>query len=116
MSLLRPAARVRAPDGSEWEIYAYKLRPRDRRRAVVRGPRRLLRVVAAARAAVRALGSDEWTIEAITFMPQRQSYRWQTTGEFRGQVLAQVEGSLARGDLPANLRNAIYSGLSRSAR
>jgi hypothetical protein len=112
VSLLRPAVRVRSPDGREWEIYAYKLRRRRRRG---RG-RRLERAWAAVAGAVRALRSDEWTIEAITFMPQRQSYRWRTTSEYRGQVLAQVEGSLANGGPPTNLRNATYAGLSRSAR
>jgi hypothetical protein len=31
-------------------------------------------------------------------------------------VLAQIEGSLQRGDVPQNLRNATYVGWRRSAR
>jgi hypothetical protein len=56
-------------------------------------------------AAVRSLGSSEWTIEAVTFAAHAETMRWTTTGEYRGQVLAQVEGSLARGDTP-HPRNA----------
>jgi uncharacterized cysteine cluster protein YcgN (CxxCxxCC family) len=60
--------------------------------------------------AVRSLMSTEWTIEAISWMPQRCAYRWTTTREFRGQVLAQVEGHLTRGDVPQHLTNAVYRG------
>ena len=143
MSIFRPAARVTSPDGRTWEIYQYKLQVGDRGEwdtdvvnsdagqypaafelAIVNAiawlvmliPRLLMRLVDVTVAAVRAVRSDEWTVEAICFMPQRQSYRWQTTGEYRGQVLAQVEGSLARGDVPQRLRNATYVGWRRSAR
>jgi hypothetical protein len=143
VSVFRPSARVRSPDGREWEIYAYKIQVGDRAEwdtdvfdadvpnqppaaelalvnavvwIVMLVPRLLMRLLDAAWAAVRSIGSDEWTVEAITFMPQRQSYIWRTTREYRGQVLAQVEGSLARGDPPANLRNAVYEGWRRSAR
>jgi hypothetical protein len=79
-------------------------------------PRLLVRLVDAGVAGIRAVRSDEWTIEAITFMPQRQSMTWTTTTEHKGQVLAQVEGSLARGHPPGQLRNATYRGWRRSAR
>jgi hypothetical protein len=142
VSVFRPTARVRSPQGTEWEIYAYKLRVRDRTEwdtdladagagyqpagaelalvnavvwLVMLVPRLLVRLLDVAVAAIRALLSDEWTIEAVTFLP-RQSYTWRTTREHRGQVLAQVEGSLARGEPPTNLRNATYQGWSRSAR
>ena len=62
---------------------------------------------------MRSLRSDEWTIEAITWLPQRQAYAWTTAREFRGQVLAQVEGHLTRGDIPQHLTNAVYRGLQR---
>ena len=79
-------------------------------------PRLLVRLLDAGLAAARAVRSDAWTIEAITFMPHRQSYTWKTTREYRGQVLAQIEGSLQRGDVPQHLRNATYVGWRRSAR
>ena len=79
-------------------------------------PRLLVRLLDAGLAAARAVRSDTWTIEAITFMPPRQSYTWKTTSEYRGQVLAQIEGSLQRGDVPQHLRNATYVGWRRSAR
>jgi hypothetical protein len=133
---------VSAPDGTRWEIYAYKLQVGDRSEwtdlvdadvgfarpaaagallnvvtwLVMLVPRLLVRLWDVAVAAARAVGSDEWTIEAITFMPQRQSMTWTTTSEHKGQVLAQVEGSLARGHPPGQLRNATYRGWSRSAR
>lgn len=143
MSVLRPSVRLRSPDGAEWEIYVYKLQVGERGEwdtdvvdadvgtypaamglvavnavswLVMLIPRLLVRLADVAVAAVRAAAKDEWTIEAISFMPTRQSYRWRTTREYRGQVLAQVEGSLARGHVPQNLRNATYVGWSRSAR
>ena len=140
MSVFRPTVRVSAPDGTQWEIYAYKLQVGDRREwntelvdaevspaaagallnaviwILMLVPRLIVRLCDVAVAAVRAAASDEWTIEAITFMPQRQSIAWTTTTEHKGQVLAQVEGSLARGHSPGQLRNATYRGWRRSAR
>jgi hypothetical protein len=127
VSVFRPAARLTSPDGRDWELYAYRIRlPRhgrgeagfdsdlpDVRAQVLSGlldgalwlVGGLLRLVAlllwdVPRAGIRALGSDEWTIEAITWQPHRTSYTWRTTREFRGHVLAQVEGELARGETP----------------
>ena len=107
MTLVRAAARVNGPDGREWEIYAYKLavgRPRPRRRRARVG------------AALRSLRGDAWTVAAVTYVPQELSYTWTTTTEHRGQVVAQVEAHLARGDIPQHLTNAVYRGESRSAR
>jgi hypothetical protein len=105
VSVFRPTVRLQDPEGRDWEIYAYKL---DLQIGPDEG-RFLRRAARAARAslvsAIRSLRSDEWTIEAICFVP-RESYRWRTTGEFKGQVLARVEGSLARGDVPTRLTNA----------
>jgi hypothetical protein len=142
VSVFRPSAKLHAPDGREWEIYAYKLRvgrraewdadlldadvasqPAGAEIAVLNAllwvfmlvPRLLVRLVDVTVAGIRAAASDEWTIEAVSYVPQ-QSYAWQTTSEHKGQVLAQVEGSLARGDVPSNLRNADYLGWSRSDR
>ena len=131
MSVFRPARRVTSPDGREWEIYAFRLTLPERRpqrdapfeeregaaQAVggilwlLGGAFRLLRrlLVDLPPAAVRALRSNEWTVEAISWAPYRRSYSWTTTREFRGQVLAQVEGGIARGDVPRP-RNATYLG------
>lgn len=136
--MFRPAVRVTAPDGREWELYAYRIvlpQPPLRDRDDVVGSADLrLQVLAGAfdgalwlvgrvgrllallvwhvpRAALRALGSDEWTIEAVTWQPHRTAYTWRTTREFRGHVLAQVEGQLARGETPTP-RHATYLGLS----
>ena len=132
MSVFRPSARAHGPDGREWEIYAYRieLKPRgphsgsdlehgEHADPRAHGPlfwlfggvaRLLLRLfVDIPVAAVRALGSDRWTIEAISWAPYRLDYRWTTTREHRGQVLAQVEGGLARGESPRP-RNAQFLG------
>jgi hypothetical protein len=136
VSVFRPSARTTAPDGREWEIYAYKVKLRDRAELepafadtpvpavpIAVGfmlldavlwflgliPRALVRLVDAAVAGMRALRSDEWTIEAVSFAPRAESIKWTTTREFRGQVLAQVEGGLARGENPRP-RNATYIG------
>jgi hypothetical protein len=112
VSVFRPAVRVRAPDGRDWEVYAYRLRLE---RPAVEG-RRLTRAVRALRLAlvggVRSLRGEDWTIEAICFVP-REAYRWRTTREFKGQVLARVEGGLARGEPPAGLPNATFLGWHR---
>lgn len=116
MSRFRPHARTVSPDGRRWEIYAYKLDLPERgapnpapvgaghRLAFI--PRFIWRVcIDLPVAAARALQSDVWTIEAASWAPYPLSYRWSTTQEFRGQVLAQVEGGLARGETP-HPRNA----------
>ena len=133
--MFRPSARVTDPHGREWEIYASKLalprrgapdptpsglwHPSPRAELVTAPidgivyllsfiPRLLLRLfVDLPLAAVRALRSDTWTIEAISWAPFRASYTWTTTLEHRGQVLAQVEGGLARGEAPRP-RNARF--------
>jgi hypothetical protein len=109
VSLFRPAARAVDPGGKEWEIYAVKLKRRDP------AARRLRRLADKLVAALRALRSDEWAITAVSRLPGRETYLWLTTTEHRGQVLAQIEGSLTRGDVPRP-RNATYVGWSRSAR
>jgi hypothetical protein len=133
--MFRPSARVTDPHGREWEIYASKLAlPRrgppdptpaglgipqgrgDLITAPIDGivyllafiPRLLLLVfVDLPVALVRASRSDAWTIDAISWAPFRASYTWTTTLEHRGQVLAQIEGGLARGETPRP-RNAQF--------
>jgi hypothetical protein len=141
VSVFKPSARTTGPDGRSWEIYAYKIKVGDRdpfepeplfddsvlygtRGAVLFAPleavwwllslipRMLIGLFHVAVAAVRAVRSDVWTIEAVTFVPQRYSYAWTTTREYRGQVLAQVEGGLAQGDIPRP-RNATFVGERR---
>ena len=108
MSVFRPAARVTSPDGNEWEIYAYRVRwqkpprRRDAWRSVI--------------AAWHAARSDDWTIDAVTHLPRPTVITWTTTTEHKGQVLAQVEGHLARGDVAQHLANGVYLGQRRSAR
>ncbi len=132
MSVFRPSARTQSPDGRDWEIYAYRIQlPRRaphsgssleyglRPEAQALGGliwllggigRLLVRLfVDVPVAALRALGSDEWTIEAISWAPYRLEYRWTTDREHRGQVLAQVEGGIARGERPQP-RNAHFLG------
>lgn len=127
MSSFRPAVRIASPDGRRWEIYAYKLQLPARHlpdpapvssfpgyQAEVASdlldgiiyivgfiPRLLIRLfVDLPVAAVRASRSDEWTIEAVSWAPYPLHYKWSTTSELRGQVLASVEGALAHGDTP----------------
>jgi hypothetical protein len=49
--------------------------------------------------------SPEWTIEASSWSPYPVRHRWEATSELKGQVLASVEGQLARGEHPVP-RNA----------
>jgi len=136
VSVFRPSARVESPDGRAWEIYAYKIQLREQdawdtglddthpypqaQAALMLFdavlwllsmiPRAIVRLGQIAVAAVHSLRSDEWTVEAIVILPHRESYAWTTTTEYKGQVLAQVEGHLARGDIPQRLTNATYLG------
>jgi hypothetical protein len=130
---------VESPDGRAWEIYAYKIQLREQdewdtglddthpypqaRAALMLFdailwllsmiPRAIVRLGQIAVAAVQSLRSDEWTVEAIVILPHRESYAWTTTTAYKGQVLAQVEGHLARGDIPQRLTNARYLGARR---
>jgi hypothetical protein len=119
VSVFRPTARTSSPDGREWEIYAYRLQlpnrgtpdPRSFGRGVTTRRRGRLRVLVRSLvdvpvAAVRALRTDEWIVEAISWAPYRASYKWSTTTVVRGQVLVLVEGALARGETP-HPRNAL---------
>jgi hypothetical protein len=135
MSVFRPVRRVVGPGGDGWEIYAYRISVAHRRagdfddsgltygRAFAVGwvveavvwlvlliPYALLRLFDLLVAAVRTIGSDDWTIDAVTYRGHETIYRWTTTSEHKGQVLAQVEGHLARGEIPLHLRNAVYRG------
>ncbi|MGH2972207.1 MAG: hypothetical protein ACRDNM_14485 [Gaiellaceae bacterium] len=94
MSSLRPAARTTAPDGREWEIYAY------RERAELPDDVRFTRV-----RKLFARRSDKWLIEAVSWAPYEKRFRWSIAKERRGQALASVEGQLARGENPM-LRDA----------
>jgi hypothetical protein len=102
VSVFRPAARTTGPDGRTWEIYAFRFEWPARRKI-----RRLPAAV------LHALRSNVWTVEAVTYAAHHERHRWRTTSEYRGQVLAQVEGSIARGDFPVP-RHAAYD--NRSAR
>ncbi|MBV8478724.1 MAG: hypothetical protein JOY72_00335 [Actinobacteria bacterium] len=88
MSGLRPSVRMVAPDGREWELYAYRVRPQ-----LEEGRFRRIRRLFAPRV-------PEWTVQAVSWAPYPIDIRWTTSSELRGHVLAQVEGQLARGDHP----------------
>jgi len=128
VSVFRPSARVSDPQGRFWEIYAFRILLPDRPAGdspleyqgvllqaiggifwLGRGVLVLLvrLFVDLPAAAVRASLSDDWTIEAVSWAPYRRRYTWKTTREYRGQVLAQVEGGLVRGEVPMP-RNAQF--------
>lgn len=121
MSVFRPVARVTDPSGRGWEIYAFRIRLPERSAgdstleyhgvvlSAIGGIAWLVRsafvlvvrmVADVPVAAVRAVRSDEWTIEAVSWAPSLHRYTWTTTRDYRGQVLAQVEGGIARGEIP----------------
>jgi hypothetical protein len=57
----------------------------------------LVRVPAAV---VRGYRSGRVFVDAISFAPFEERYRWRTTPERARRVLIQVEGQLARGERP----------------
>jgi hypothetical protein len=114
VSVFRPSARVQSPDGTSWEVYSYKIRLRDAETwgsdfagdsapwpysgtgpdfalidlivwLLLLIPRLVVRLGEIAVAGVRAVRSDEWTVEAVAFVPSRTSYVWRTTREHKGQ-------------------------------
>jgi hypothetical protein len=111
MGVFRPTVSLVDSGGRRWEVYAYRLKVPPPAEATGRGRIRsaVVRARGVSAAALRSLRSDEWTIEAITWLPGRTSYTWTTTREYRDHVLAQVEGQLARGDVPRP-RHAVYLG------
>ncbi len=114
MSSLRPAARIEDASGRTWEIYAFRFRwPELETSGRFRRLRRIGRaLVEVPRAALAARSSDEWTIEAVSWLPSRTRYTWTTTSEYRGHVLAQVEAGVAGGEIPRP-RHATFVGTSR---
>jgi len=100
MSKLRPEARTTSPDGRDWEIYAYRehLPPTSPR---LRRLRRLF-----------TPKTDEWTVEAVSWAPYPMRHRWTVLPELKGQVLASVEGQLARGEhpMPRNAKQQLGAG------
>jgi hypothetical protein len=122
-----------APDGREWEIYAYALQLRRRQPvqettvgdapswqgAVIESvvflvtliPRMLIRAFYDLPvAAFRARNSDTLFIEAVSWSPYELRLRWEISKDRKGQVLAQVEGQLARGErpMPRNAKQLLY--------
>lgn len=139
MSVLRPARKVTAPNGEEWEIYVYRVdltwRPFtladelggpggrlaafDALLALIELPLVFLgQVVLPALYAVlrlpldlvRARGSTAVHVEAIRFTPWRESYRWTTTRDHRDRVLDQVARGFASGDIPPSILGAVFDG------
>jgi hypothetical protein len=51
-------------------------------------------------AALRVPGSSSWTIEAVSWYPQRTSRSWTTSVEWRDETLAEIADSIRRGVLP----------------
>jgi len=98
MSSLRPSARTHSPDGRDWEIYAYRTRI-----DVETGAFRRLRRLFAPR-------EKDWTVEAVSWAPYPVRHRWTVRPERKGQVLASVEGYLARGEepVPSNAKQLLF--------
>ena len=69
MSLFRPARRIHGPAGERWEVWVS--RPR----------------------------SQTVRIEAITYLPRRESFLWTTTSDQLERVLRQISAGLEAGDL-----------------
>jgi hypothetical protein len=69
VSFFRPARKVPGPAGEQWEVWVS--RPR----------------------------AHEVRIEAITYLPRRESFLWTTTSDHLERVLRQISAGLESGDL-----------------
>jgi hypothetical protein len=87
MSLFRPARKLVGPDGSKWEVYVSRRRVRLSRSRTVR-------------------------IEAVTYLPRRESLLWTTTVDHAERVLRQVSAGLEAGDVVRPL-GGVFLGRSR---
>lgn len=139
MSVLRAARTVSAPNGEQWEIYVYRVDFTWRPFALtdeLGGPGGRLAlldvllflvelplvflgqvVLPAVYALVRfpfdlarARGSRVVHVEAIRFVPWRESYRWTTTVDHRDRVLEQVARGFEAGDIPPTILGAVRDG------
>ncbi len=139
--MFSPAARVRSPDGTDWEIYVVKLRLRERLTdpddpqlgwgntnttdglvleallaVLVYLPLVCLRFLFdLAAALVRLPFAKEWTVEAVNFVPARQSYLWRADKAYRRDVVEGVRAALAEGRVPRQLEHARFVGWQRPA-
>jgi hypothetical protein len=120
--------RAFAPDGTEW-VYEPGLAgedgiylPAEAELDVLDAilwllgliPRLLLRLLwDPPRAGLAALASDRWTVEAVSWYPQRTSHRWITQRRHRREVVAEVGRQIAAGRFPPKPRNATYTGEDR---
>ena len=84
MSLFRPARKLTAPDGHQWEVYVS--RDRLRRRRTIR-------------------------IEAVTYYPHRESLLWTTNADHVDRVLRQISAGIEAGDIARPL-GAVFVGVN----
>jgi hypothetical protein len=96
MSLVRPVRKLTDPSGNKWEIYVSGATRegsafRQLVASLLRRPSRALRV------------------EAVTFLPRRQTYLWTTTTDHIARVLDQIAAGLEAGELARPL-GAVYRG------
>jgi hypothetical protein len=125
---LRPARRFEGADGREWELYVLRFELPEWRPGGdadddeaswswrTGSPLRLLLapfflvshvLVPLARVlvllpwrALRSRGATSVIVEAVTFAPIEERYRWRTTADQAQRVLIQIEGQLERGEHP----------------
>jgi hypothetical protein len=69
VSFFRPARRIDGPSGERWEVWVSRPRSRPVR------------------------------IEAITYLPRRESFLWTTSSDHLERVLRQISAGLEAGDL-----------------
>lgn len=90
VSALRPARKLTDRHGHDWEIYVT--------RALADLPGAFLR-----------RSPRSFRIEAVTFLPHRQTYLWTTTADHVLRVLDQIVTGLEAGELARPL-GAVYRG------
>lgn len=136
MSLFRPTRTIRARDGTDWEIYVYRVSPvwrpfeladelggfgwktsvfTDLPLAILELPLVLLGqvilplVYALLRYPfdlLRWRRSRLYHVEAVAYFPREISHKWRTCGTDREAVVAQLAAALADGRIPWSLPEA----------
>jgi hypothetical protein len=108
MSVLRPTRKLTDPHGGEWEIYVSRV---DGSRWTL--GRELLTLLERIRPPEEPQAAQKLQIEAVTYLPHPETYRWSTTSDHVTRVIDQIAAGIEAGDLARPL-GAVFHGSDAS--
>jgi hypothetical protein len=108
VSVLRPTRKLTDAQGHEWEIYVS--RAGGSRWSL---GRELLALLGRSRAPEQPYAPRQLQVEAVTYLPRPETYRWTTTSDHVTRVIDQVAAGIEAGDLARPL-GALFHGSDAS--